>query len=245
MPPTWSGTRHRPAHACCATRRSSASRCRPSTPCSRPALTRRPAAAAAAGGASGGALADRLARQPGHVGHRRRQPADRRRAPARGRAVAALQLRRLHRAGGGEVVRGAVRRRGEDLHLQRHRRGDHQDPHRGGSLRPLLPELRPDRPAGDGQARAADQPQLRRQSRQRLGLLPEPVVRRRGALLRALQRLHDRGGLARRPGARRHRRPRQPLRRAVGPGVRRQGRDHRRLAHRDGDGRASGPASPT
>ena len=104
--------------------------------------------------------ADRLARQPGHVGHRRRQPADRRRAPARGRAAAALQLRRLHRAGGGEVVRGAVRRRGEDLHLQRHRRGDHQDPHRGGPVRPLLPELRPDRPAGDGQARAADQPQL-------------------------------------------------------------------------------------
>ena len=48
----------------------------------------------------------------------------------------------------------------------------------------------------------------------------EPLVRRRGALLRALQRLHDRRRLAHRPGARRRRRARQPLRRAVGPGVR-------------------------
>ena len=88
------------------------------------------------------------------------------------------------------------------------------------------------------QARAAAQPQLPRQPRQRLGRLPGPVVRRRGPLLGALQRLHDRPRLADRPGARRRRRDGQPLRRALGPGVRRQGGGDRRLAHLHGPGRA-------
>ncbi len=112
-------------------------------------------------------------------------------------------------------------------------------------VRHLLPQLRPDRPAGDRAAGAAAQPQLPRQPRQRLGRLPEPVVRRRGPLLGALQRLHDRGRLAHRPGARRHRRARQPLRRAVGPGVRRQGRRSSTTGTPRWRWSGCAPASPT
>ncbi len=146
---------------------------------------------------------------------------------------------------GPAVVKSFEKKYGVDvkyLDLQRHRRGDHQDPHRSGAVRHLLPELRPDQPAGHRRAGPAAQPQLPHQHRQRVAVVPEPLVRRGGALHGPLHRLHDRHRLAHRPGPRRHRGTAEPVRRPLGPGVLRQDRGHRRLAHRDGDGRAAQPA---
>ena len=169
---------------------------------------RRPAARCPGTTAVGHAQAG-LAEEPGHLADRRGQPADRRRPDAgEGRDAAALQLRRLHRPGGDQGVREevrAVRREGHRLDVQRHRRGDHQDPRRQGAVRHLLPELRPDQQDGHGQADPAAQPHLHPEHRQRVADLPEPLVRPGLALHRALHRLHDRHRLADRQGARRHR----------------------------------------
>ena len=134
---------------------------------------------------------------------------------------------------------------GPDLDVQRHRRGAHQDPRRQRRLRHLLPELRPDQQAGHRQAGPAAQPQLHPEHQQRLADVHQPLVRPGLALHRAVHHLHHRHRLADRPGARRHRRAANPYDVALGPEVQGQDRDHRRLAHRDGDGAAASRASPT
>ena len=169
-----------------------------------------------------------------------------RRRPAAGEGPAApLQLRRLHRSGGREGVREEVRRRRQGLDLQRHRRGADEDPRRCRAVRHLLPELRPDRPDGDRQAHPAAQPQLHRQHRQRVAEFTT-LVRRRVAVLRALQRLHDRDRLARPTGSpTTSPRSTTPTTLCGTPTYRGKVGDHRRLAHRDGDGRPARRASPT
>ncbi len=155
---------------------------------------------------------DRVAAEPGDVGHRERQQADRRRArPREGRHAAALQLRRLHRARRDQVVRGQVLDQGGSVDVQRHRRGHHQDPRRQRRLRHLLPELRPDQPAGQRRVGPSDQPQLRPQHQECLAVLHQPLVRPGVAVHGALHRLHHRHRLAYRPGARRHRRAEESL----------------------------------
>ena len=162
----------------------------------RPALSRAPSSSAPTPD-------DRRAGQPGQVGHRRRQQADRRRAGAgEGCDAPALQLRRLPQPGCRQVVRGEVRRQGRDLDVQRHRRGDHQDPRRQRRLRHLLPELRPDQQAGDRQAGPPAQPQLHPEHQERLAGLHQSLVRPGVALHRAVLHLHHRHRLARRPSAR-------------------------------------------
>ena len=83
-----------------------------------------------------------------------------------------------------------------DLDVQRHRRGDHQDPRRQCRLRPLLPELRPDQPAGVRQADSAAEPQLHPEHQERVAELHQPLVRPGLALHRAVHHLHHRHRLA-------------------------------------------------
>ena len=107
-------------------------------------------------------------------------------------------------------------------------------------LRHLLPELRPDREDGDGQADPAAQPQLHPQHRQRLAGVHRPLVRRRVALHRALHastRPASAGGPTRSPST--SRRCRTPTTSFWDTELRPQDRRHRRLAHRDGDGGAA------
>ena len=191
---------------------------------------------------------DRQSGEPRHLADRQERADRRRPDTGEGRHPPALQLRRLHRAQGREGLREevrGVRRQGPGVDVQRHRRGADEDPGRQLRLRHLLPELRPDRQDGQREADPSAQPELRPQHRQRLARVHRPLVRRRVAVLRPVQRLHDRHRLAGRPHHRRPRRGAQPVRRLLGPGVLEQARGHRRLAHRDGDGRRCGPASPT
>ena len=190
---------------------------------------------------------DRLAGQPGHLADQRRQPADRRRADAReGRHAAALQLRRLHRARGGQGVREEVRRRRQGLDLQRHRRGADQDPLRRRAVRPLLPELRPDRQAGHGRAAPAAQPQLHPATSPTCGRASTTpgttggwhytvpyTVYTTGIGWRTDKVTDDIAALA------------NPYDVFWDTAYARQDRGHRRLAHRDGDGRCCATASPT
>ena len=148
--------------------------------------------------------------------------------------------------GGVEGVRGEVRRRREGLDLQRHRRGDHQDPHRRRPVRHLLPQLRPDRPTRHGPARPTAQPQLSRQPRQRLvdvqrtpGTTARPrysvpySVYTTGIGWRTDMVPDDIAALD------------NPYDALWDPAVRGKVGDHRRLAHRDGHGGRCAPASPT
>ena len=221
----------RRAVSCCNARRCSRS-ARPLSPRS---STRAPVDRARH--APAGAAHPRRAEPPGHLADQEGQRADRERSDAGARRhAAALQLRRLHRP-------GRRSRRFEKKYAQygvKVKVSTFNDTDeaitkiRTGAVpvRHLLPELRPDQPAGRGRADPAAQPQLPDQHRQPVAGVQEPLVRPGLALHRPVHRLHDGHRLARRPGEHRHRRAAQPVRHAVGPEVPRRDRGDRRLAHR-------------
>ena len=176
--------------------------------------------------------------QSGEVAHRRRQQAHRRRPRAgAGRHAQDLQLRGLSQPSGHQELRGQVPRQDRGLDVQRRRRGHHQASQRG-RLRHLQRQLHRDQPTGDRRTAASAQPQLPAQHLQRVADVHQPVVRPGLAVHRAVHHLHHRNGLAHRPSASRHRCAQEPLRSVVGSQVQGQDRDHRRLAHRHGDGAA-------
>ncbi len=156
--------------------------------------------------------------QSGHMGHRRRTTS---RSPTASRPEkgATLQLYSYADYISPDAIKSFEDKYGDQgrgLDVQRHRRGDHQDPRRQRRLRHLLPELRPDQPAGQRRAGAAAEPHLHPEHQERLADLHQPLVRPGVALHRAVHRLHHRHRLAHRPGARRHRRAEEPVRRRSG-----------------------------
>ena len=177
---------------------------------------------------------------PDPLGPQRQAQDHRVRADPRGRHHAAhLQLRRLPLPAGAQELREEVRRRHPPLDVQRRRRGADQDRDREPRLRPLLPELRLDRPVDHRRPAAAAQPGLHDQHPQPVEGIPRPVVRPRWSVHAALHDLLHRHRLAQRPGARGGRRSREPLRRPLGHAVQGRHGGPRRLAHRDGHGAAA------
>ena len=91
---------------------------------------------------------------------------------------------------------------GRDLDVQRHRRGDHQDPRRQCHYDLYFPSYDQISRLVGGQAGATAEPQLHPEHQERVADLHQPLVRPGVALHRAVHHLHHRHRLAQRPGER-------------------------------------------
>ncbi len=152
----------------------------------------------------------RRAGQPGHVGHRRGQQADRRRARAReGRTLKIYNYADYLSPARGEVLRGQVRRQGRDLDVQRRRRGAHQARAAAStstSTTPTTTEI--SRLVNGGLVRPLNHSYIPN-IKNVWPSFTNPWYDQELALHRAVHDLHHRHRLAHRPGARRHRRARR------------------------------------
>ncbi len=177
--------------------------------------------AACGGGNGGGSSARRpparTARQPGHLGDLRRQPADRLRARAREGPAQDLQLERLPLAEDHQGLRQGVRRRGPALDVRDHGRVDGEDLVGRGRLRRVLPVPGAARPHGAREAPPAAQPRLRPEPREEhLAGAPGPVLRQGLAVHGPVHDLHDRDRLSHRQGGHDAVGSRQPVRDLLG-----------------------------